>query len=253
MLRPFKRVLAKNARAGIACDGSRAGLARIRRQDDGQLSLVAHVLEATESNDSWMDRAVAHFSDMDLGRTPVSTVLAEDAYQLQLVEMPNVPAEERLQALRWRLKDLIDYPVEEAVVELLEMPRHANSATTPVDYAVVTRRDEVLRQIELMKQAGLDMDVIDIPELCIRNIAVLLPQDEDGVAFLHFAKDCGYLTITRKGILHMTRRLETGWRELTADETDDFTLQECVAGMSLEIQRSLDYYESHYDLSLIHI
>ena len=211
------------------------------------MSLVAHVLAATENDDSWTDRAAVHISDMDFGRTPVSTVLAEDAYQLQLVEMPNVPTEERLQAVRWRLKDLIDYPVEEAVVELLEMPRHANSANPPVAYAVVTRRNEVLRQIELMKQAGLDMDVIDIPELCIRNIAVLLPQDEDGVAFLHFAKDCGYLTITRKGVLHMTRRLETGWRELTSGETDDFTLQERVAGISLEVQRSLDYYESHYD------
>jgi MSHA biogenesis protein MshI len=246
MLRLFKKALARNVRAGIAHDGTLAGLARVRRLDDGGLSLAARVLPTTDDAD-WADRVVSEVADMNLHRTPASAVLAADAYQLQLVEMPNVPAEELLQAVRWRLKDLLDYPVDEAVVELLEMPRHANPGSAPVAYAVVTRRTEVLQQIELMKRADLQMDVIDIPELCIRNIAVLLPQDEYGVAFLHFTENCGYLTITRKGILHMTRRLETGRRALAAASTDEFALQERIAGISLEIQRSLDYYESHYD------
>ena len=246
MLRLFKKALARNVRAGIAHDGTLSGLARVRRLDDGGLSLAARVIPTTDDAD-WADRAASEVADMNLHRTPASAVLAADAYQLQLVEMPNVPAEELLQAVRWRLKDLIDYPVDEAVVELLEMPRHANPGSAPVAYAVVTRRIEVLQQIELMKQADLQMDVIDIPELCIRNIAVLLPQDEYGVAFLHFTEDCGYLTITRKGILHMTRRLETGRRALAKASADEFALQERIGGISLEIQRSLDYYESHYD------
>jgi MSHA biogenesis protein MshI len=247
MLRKFKRALAGNSRAGIALDGAQAGLARVRRLGDGRLSLAVRVLTTEGGDREWPDRAASHAASMDLKRTPVSAVLAEDAYQLQLVEMPNVPADELLAAVRWRLKDLIDFPVEEAVVELLEMPRHANPGNAPIAYAVVTRRSEVLQQIELMKRADLQMDVIDIPELCIRNIAVLLPQDADGVAFLHFTENCGYLTITRKGILHMTRRLETGRRELAAASTDKFALQERIASISLEVQRSLDYYESHYD------
>jgi len=247
MLRKFKRALARNTRAGIALDGAQTGLARVRRLDDGGLSLALRVLTTADADGEWPDRAASHVTSMGLQQTPVSSVLAADAYQLQLVEMPNVPADELLQAVRWRLKDLIDFPLEEAVVELLEMPRHANPGNAPIAYAVVTRRSEVLRQIELMKRADLQMDVIDIPELCIRNIAVLLPQDTDGVAFLHFTEDCGYLTITRKGVLHLTRRLDTGKRELAAEAADEFTLQERISGISLEVQRSLDYYESHYD------
>jgi len=223
-------------------DGSYAGLAHVRQGDDGRLSLSIHAMAAGDGRDAWPDRVAG----IQLGQTPVSTVLATDSYQLQLVEMPNVPADEVPAAVRWRLKDLIDYPVDEAVVELLEMPRHANPGSAPVAYAVVTRRSNVLREIELMEQADLSLDVIDIPELCIRNIAVKLPQDADGVAFLHFTDDCGYLTITRKGVLHLVRRLETGRRDLLASG-DDFSLQERIAGISLEVQRSLDYYESHYD------
>ena len=247
MLRQFKKALRGNSRAGIALDGSCAGLARVRRLADGRLGLVARALETDQGDVAWPDRAASEAARMGLQGTPVSAVLTDDAYQLQLVEMPNVPEEERLQAVRWRLKDLIDYPIEEAVVELLEMPRHSNPGNAPIAYAVVTRSAEVQRQIELMKRADLQMNVIDIPELCIRNIAVLLPQDADGIAFLHLAEDCGYLTITRKGVLHMTRRLETGRRALAEASADDFALQERMAGISLEVQRSLDYYESHYD------
>ena len=247
MLRQFKGAFAKNTRAGIALDGARAGLARVQRLDGERPKLVARVLEAPESGADWADRAASCADDMNLDRTPVSAVLGANAYQLQLLEMPNVPADELLAAVRWRLKDLIDFPVEEAVIEVLEMPPHANPGAPHTAYAVVTRRSEVLQQIELMKQAELRMDVIDIPELCLRNIAVLLPQDADGVAFLHFTEDCGYLTITRKGVLHLTRRLDTGRRALEGAASDDFAMQDLVGGIALDIQRSLDYYESHYD------
>jgi len=246
MLRPFKKSLEKHVRAGVMLDNSRAGLARVHRRNDGSLSLAARVFEAA-ANDEWPDHADSHVSGMNLQRTPVSAVLPANAYQLLLVELPNVPTDELLAAVRWRIKDLIDFPLEEAAVELLEMPRYANRGHAPIAYAVVSRRDQIVQQIEMMKAADLQMDVIDIPELCMRNIAVLLPQDEFGVAFLHFSDDCGYLTVTHKGVLHMLRRLESGRNALAKASTEAFALQERVAGIALEVQRSLDYYESHYD------
>lgn len=247
MLRPLKRAFAKHVRGGVAQDGRHAGLARIRRLDDDRLSLAARVLRSTHDGDMWSDDAASHSSGMGLSQARMSTVLPPKAYQLQPVELPNVPTEERLAAVRWRIKDLIGYPLEEAVVELIEMPPHANPGNAPIAYAVVTRQAEVLQQIDAMERADLQLDVIDIPELCLRNIAVLLPQDEEGVAFLHFAEDGGYLTITRKGVLHLMRRFDTGRQALKDAAGDTFVLQERLDGISLEVQRSLDYYESHYD------
>lgn len=244
MLRHFKGSLAKNSRAGIALDGAKAGIARVRRHGDSPPSLAIRLLD---TDGEWLDDAARHADEMDLQRTPASSVLAADAYQLQLLEMPNVPAEELLAAVRWRIKDLIDVPLEEAVVELLEMPPHSNPGAPHTGYAVVTHRDKVMQQIESMQRADLHMDVIDIPELCVRNVAVLLPQDKDGVAFLHFTEERGYLTITRQGVLHLTRHLDKGRRAIAAAADDDFALQELISGLALEVQRSLDYYESHYD------
>lgn len=244
MLRHFTGALAKNSRAGVALDGAYAGLARIRRPQEGRPSLAIRRL-AAEGN--WLDEASHQAEDLSLQRTATSCVLSAGAYQLQPIEMPNVPRDEVLAAIRWRLKDLIDFPLDDAVVELLEMPPHSNPGAPHTAYAVVTRRAEVMQQIERMNTADLNMDVIDIPELCLRNIAVMLPQDKDGVAFLHFGDDCGYLTITRQGVLHLTRHLDTGRRALAAASSDEFILKELISGIALELQRSLDYYESHYD------
>lgn len=244
MLRHFTGASAENSRAGIALDGADAGLARVRRQDNGPPSLAVRLLDADGDR---LDYAARHVGDLGLRRIPASTVLTADSYQLQLLEMPNVPKDELAAALRWRLKDLIDFPLEEAVVELLEMPPHSNPGAPHSGYAVVTRRSTVEQQIETMQRIDINMDVIDIPELCVRNVAVLLPQDKDGVAFLHFTEDRGYLTITRQGVLHLTRHLETGRRAVAAAASDDFVLQELISGIALEVQRSLDYYESHYD------
>lgn len=244
MLRHLTGALAKNSRAGVALDGATAALARVRRQNDGPPNLAIRMLEA---DGDWLGGTARYADDLDLKQTPASCVLSENAYQLQPLEMPKVPKDELLSAIRWRLKDLIDFPLEEAVVELLEMPPHSNPGAPHTGYAVVTQRDVVMRQIESMRRTDLNMDVIDIPELCVRNVAVLLPQDEYGVAFLHFTEDCGYLTITRQGVLHLTRHLDTGRRKIADVASDDFMLQELISGIALEVQRSLDYYESHYD------
>ena len=247
MLRLFKRAINKQGRAGVAQDGGRTGLARINRHDDGGLSLLARVVDSGETDDAWLDTATGDVAAMKLDKSPVSTVLQTAAYQLQLVEMPKVPADELQAAVRWRIKDLIDYPLDEAVVEVFEMPRHANAGSMPTAYAVVARSAAVLKQIEVMQQADLPMDVIDIPELCMRNIAARLPQDEDGVAFLHLAEGCGHLVVTRKGVLHIIRRIDIGRRGLDEAAGEALMLQDRIGAIALEVQRSLDYYESHYD------
>jgi|GEM_PF-1395584 len=240
MLRLFKKALSSNARVGVMRDGGRVELAVVRRNADGSMQLAAQNIDF--DGNSWAD--IDHDAPQDAS---VSAVLGSDAYSLQLIEAPNVPDAEKADAVRWRIQNLIEFPIDEAVIEIFEMPAPANPGNSPMIYAVVAHRDELATQIEQIQSAHLRMDVIDIPELCARNVAVQLPQDAAGVAFLHFTDDCGYLTITRKGVLYMVRRIETRRGELTDVPADELSLQDRAAGVALEVQRSLDYYESHYD------
>ncbi len=221
MLRLLEKARSRaDARAGVAPQGAAFGHAVLTRQDDNSQRLSFGCGNLPE----------------DLKAASSTTVLPTRAYTLQLVEAPNVPAEEMGEAVRWQIQHLIEFPVEEAIIETFELPPPVNPGSKPMIYAVVARRSEIQSHIDSLEAADVRINVIDIPELCLRNIAVRLPQDEYGVAFLHFSEDFGYLTITRGGILYMIRRIELQQEDLTDQ------LQE----IALQVQRSLDHYESQF-------
>ena len=222
MLRGFEKSRPQaNVRAGVMPIGEAFGHAVLRRQSDNtdHLSFGSGALPEV------------------FRKTPSATVLPAHAYSLQLVEAPNVPDDEVAEAVRWKIQHLIEFPIEEAVIETFEMPPPANPGAKPMIYAVVARRSEIQGHVDSIRDADIKIDAIDIPELCIRNIAVRLPQDQYGVAFLQINDGFGYLTITRGGVLYLIRRIELQ-QEVLAEQLQEIALQ---------IQRSLDYYESQFD------
>jgi MSHA biogenesis protein MshI len=106
-----------------------------------------------------------------------------------------------------------------------------------------------------MTRATPGFDVIDIPELCQRNLGTLLPQDNKGLALLILREQFAQLVLTRNGLLYLTRRFELGKRAATPDtldyEASPGEAQIDSGSLALELQRSLDYYESHFDQSAI--
>ncbi|MDZ7767950.1 MAG: hypothetical protein U5K38_02170 [Woeseiaceae bacterium] len=48
-----------------------------------------------------------------------------------LEELPNAPRDELKQALAWRIRDRIDTPLDEAIIELLDMPAQARGGQKP--------------------------------------------------------------------------------------------------------------------------
>jgi MSHA biogenesis protein MshI len=96
----------------------------------------------------------------------------------------------------------------------------------------------------MLETAGVNLDIIDIPELAQRNIAALLPEDVHGVATLSFDDQGGLITLTRQGVLYLSRALATSARQLADASVQGAHFEQVV----LEVQRSLDYYEGHFRL-----
>jgi MSHA biogenesis protein MshI len=181
-------------------------------------------------------------------RAPTVSVLDPAGYRLLLVEAPDVPADELRAAVRWRVKDLIDFHIDDAVIDVFEMPPHARGGPHRMMYAVTAKAEFVKREIERLEGAGLTLDVVDIPELSLRNIATLLESDERGAAFLYLGERRSTLLLVRQGVLYLARYVETGVATLV--EAGDLRV-ELVAGLALEVRRSLDYFESHYEQTSI--
>jgi len=181
----------------------------------------------------------------DLSHAAVSAVLSTDEYQLVQIEAPDVPPEELRGAVRWKLKDIISFPASEAVIDVFEIPEQARYVESRMLYAVAARADAVQRVVSLIKPRVRGFDVIDIPELCLRNIAALLPQDQQGVALISLGEHFAQLTLTCRGVLYLARRIDLGRRPEGSPAEPSGILD--VPALALELQRSLDYYESHFD------
>jgi MSHA biogenesis protein MshI len=180
--------------------------------------------------------------------TPTVAVLDPGAYSLLLVEAPDVPADELRAAVRWRITDLIDYHADDAVIDVFEMPPHARGGKSRMMYAVTARAEAVRREVESAEGAGLELDVVDIPELGLRNVAARLEDRERGAAQLYVGAKRSTLLLVRQGLLYLARHIDTGSAALAAA---DGIRDKLLAGLALEVRRSLDYFESHYEQTSI--
>lgn len=169
-----------------------------------------------------------------------SSVLEGGDYKLLLTEAPDVPDDELPAAMRWRVKDLIDTPIADITLDVIKVPSAAADQRNAV--YVVTARNGVIRQhIDLLKEANVNLQVIDIAEMAQRNIAALLPQDKTGVAMLSLRPHHSLITMTRDGELYLSRTLIVGLEAINDPEQQEDAFNK----IALEIQRSLDYYESN--------
>lgn len=175
-----------------------------------------------------------------LARSTCTTLLEPADYQILLVEPPKVPPEELKAAIRWRIKDLIEYHIEDATVDVFEV-RTEGHAKGPAQamYAVATPNEVVQKRITLFEDAGVPLRVIDIPEMAQRNVAALFESPDKATAMLAFSAWGGLLTISFHGELLLTRRLEVTAVQLGQREHGDH-YRERVA---IEITRSLDMFE----------
>jgi len=181
--------------------------------------------------------------DRGLTRCECTTLLAPAEYQMMLVEAPNVPREELRAAIRWRIKDLLDYHVDDATVDVLEVPADGGgTAKARSMYALAAPNDIVQKRIALFESAGVDLRVIDVPEMAQRNVAALFEQAEGATALLSFGEWGGLLTLSARGELLLARRLEVTVGQLARTEHHAHYFER----VTTELKRSLDMFERQY-------
>jgi MSHA biogenesis protein MshI len=93
----------------------------------------------------------------------------------------------------------------------------------------------------MVNASGLELAVIDIPELAMHAISSLYLVDSVGQAFLDLRRTGSTLNISLDGNLYLTRRINT---QLDPDVMKSENWPDLRDRLVLELQRSLDYYES---------
>jgi MSHA biogenesis protein MshI len=182
--------------------------------------------------------------ELGFARHQCLALLPPADYQMLLVEAPNVPALELKTAVRWRVKDMLDYHVQDATIDVLDIPAEPSAAGRPHSmYAVAARNDVIQRCIERFSAAHVPLSVIDIAETAQRNIAALVEPGDRGVALLYVDRAQSLLTISRRGELYLTRRMDVGLDQMQAGGAGS---EEALNRLLLELQRSFDHLDRQF-------
>jgi MSHA biogenesis protein MshI len=182
--------------------------------------------------------------ELGVDRYQCLTLLPASEYQLLLVDAPNVPAPELRAAVRWRLKDMLDYHVDDATVDVLDIPVPSAGARGHSMYAVAARNDVIQATIERFTAAHVPLSVIDIGETAQRNIGALYEPLERGIAMLYLGAKHALLTINFHGELYLARRIDAGTDQLLAASPDP--REEAMNRILLELQRTLDHVDRQF-------
>ncbi len=183
--------------------------------------------------------------DFRFDRHQCATLLRPGEYQMLMVEAPNVPQAELKSAIRWRIKDLLDFHVDDATVDVLDVPPESVQAGRNHSmYAVAARNEIIQERVKTFETAHIPLTAIDIPEVAQRNISALHETEGRGAALLYFNDEFGLLTITKDGELYFTRRIEIGLSQIRGATPD--AREELFGRVVLELQRTFDHFDRQY-------
>ncbi|OGT59783.1 MAG: hypothetical protein A3E85_02190 [Gammaproteobacteria bacterium RIFCSPHIGHO2_12_FULL_45_12] len=173
-----------------------------------------------------------------LKEVPTYLLLPPDDYQVLLIDSLIAQKNEITDALSWRIRSLINYPITDACFDYFELPGKKTTARQALIAAVVCKRALLTKWTQLFETSGFTIQNINVPEMAMRNLTATFESDEKSSAFIYFYENLAIFNITREKNIYFTRHIQLAYQD-TSFEID-------YEAFSLEILRYFDYYQSHW-------
>lgn len=236
-----KSAKATSGRVGLSVGPDGFGLAQVSAA--GKLLVCEYQACEDDSRaqlQAWVERL--HLKDM-----PTSVVLHPSFYQLLLADAPAVASEELSQAVRWKVKELLDFPLDQAAIAHFPLPEDAYRGRQKMLYVAALRKEELSSLVTPVEEAGLAVDCVEIAELAMHNLVSRMPTEPGGVALVQLNDKGGFINLVEEGRVYLSRRLDVGLSGF--DPVGDNTA--FLDALYLDIQRSLDFYEAQLGKGII--
>lgn len=168
----------------------------------------------------------------------VQLVLASAYYQLVQLDKPALNDAELMQALPWQIKDLVTIAPEDMVADYIDLPVHA--AQQGRISVVVAKLSWLKQLVKLISDAGAQLVSIQPEEWLARYL--LVPARQPCMLIIHQPDQEVLLQIIQDDILYFSRRT----RGFSALHQADVAVWRdgLFDRLLLELQRSMDYFES---------
>lgn len=232
---------------GISDSSDIMSMVCMQGSEQGNLIVLAHSF-IKSADQQVKEQALKKFVEShNLQGTECCYILQLEQYRISLTDTPKVESTELSAALKWNLKDILDYPVEEAIVDAFELPQERASDNAKMAYVVAVKKSIVHSIEKQINDSGLLLAYINIEELGLRNLSMLHEDSSKGAVFLHLTSDGGNLIINQGDELYINRRMEIDLSNFVIDEdyvrkqVEELQGEEFLDKLALEIQRTMDY------------
>ena len=178
-----------------------------------------------------------------------SIILSPEQYSYYLLDLPDVEFKDFADSLKWKVKDYLDYPVDDAALDFIELPK-SKILDMRMVYQIAARKELIYQQVSMMRHAGFEIDIVDIPETAITNIAKLLKESEEGEAFIKLHPKQSKVVLVRRGKIYLMRNIDVNIKDIYDKSNSHLSLEgkaqvrQLADDLALEIQRSMDYCTS---------
>ncbi len=240
---------------GIGVEAGRVSLVALEGEVEGRPRIKAWDTIPFESPEE-LRLSVRQFVDSHkLAGQRCRCVIPAGDYSLRLVERPpGVPDEELVDATRWLVRDLIEFDVETAGFAIFKVPDGGSRVRAPRMFVVAARHESVVELAHVIEEAGLELVSFEIVESAMLALEGQLPEAVAGGGLIRIDDKSSILTLAREGDLYLSRNVhvdsdsidDAARRALEHDDPTDPEIMSMIDGLMLDLQRSLDYYESEY-------
>ncbi|WP_339720793.1 MSHA biogenesis protein MshI [uncultured Paraglaciecola sp.] len=186
--------------------------------------------------ENWQTSLKTYVQNNNLTNTQCNVAFSISKYQLLQLDRPAVEDAELNQALQWAVKEQL-FSDDELAIDYFDTPAASN--LTKLNVVAISKR-EVIEVRNGVLKAGLALNIIGVEELATCNLIapsddaiIILKQEEGGQLSLN---------IIKQNELYFSRRLR-GYENLANFSPEELKMG-VVDNLSLEIQRSMDYFES---------
>jgi len=187
--------------------------------------------------DSQYHLAFNQIDDEDLLQGQCHIVLSSKQNQIVQTDKPSVPDEDINGAVKWQIKDLVSIPPENMIVDYFDGVK-MSSGVDKIN-VVCAERAELALYVEQLSKYPIAMKSITVEEFAFASLCPI--EDDARVMLCKQPNEDMLLLIVKQGALYFQRRLR-GLDQI-ANKSEDELNMGVIDSLSLEIQRSTDYFE----------
>ncbi|WP_334039102.1 agglutinin biogenesis protein MshI [Alteromonas macleodii] len=222
---------------GVSVCASELHIVAIERSGDAvSLNSVSSI--AYDQHQPLKQQLAAALSPFAKSTCNVSIVLSQDMYHMVQVEKPEMAEEDITTALPWTLGELVPYDSSNMVLDYVDYPVKSRTGGQKIDVFAAEKSSLATVAASMAKKKDKQLTHIHTKEVLATE---MVPNDDYArLLIIQEPNSEPFLMIVRSQAIWLARRLR-GFVSKVNEQTD---LSQLSDTLGLEIQRSMDFYES---------